>query len=197
MALRETHETRDPNRLSAALRLVVQRYAAQLRRWPSLTIGALLLPALGDVLTFYAPPLLIARLLAAFARNQRFTVPGLIPYVLTFAAFWLGGQVFWRIAVAYIIRIELYGMQSPYIEALDELLAKDLLFFQNNYAGSLTKRALGYARRFEDVFDALSFQIASTVFPLVFVSVVLWTYSPWLVALLMGMLAITVLLVFP
>jgi ATP-binding cassette subfamily B protein len=197
VALIETHETRDPNRLSAALRLVVQRYAAQLRRWPGLTIGALLLPALGDVLTFYAPPLLIARLLAAFARNQRFTVAGLTPYVLTFAAFWLGGQICWRIAVAYIIRIELYGMQSLYIEALDELLAKDLLFFQNNYAGSLTKRALGYARRFEDVFDALSFQIASTVFPLVFVSAVLWTYSPWLVGLLMGMLGITVLLVFP
>ena len=49
-------------------------------------------------------------------------------------------------------------MEALYIEAMDELLAKDLAFFQNNYAGSLTKRALGYARRFEDVFDVLSFQ---------------------------------------
>ena len=39
---------------------------------------------------------------------------------------------------------------------MDELLAKDLAFFHNNYAGSLTKRALGYARRFEDVFDVMS-----------------------------------------
>ena len=47
-------------------------------------------------------------------------------------------------------------MEALYIEAMDELLAKDLSFFQDNFAGSLTKRALGYARRFEDVFDVLS-----------------------------------------
>ncbi len=88
-------------------------------------------------------------------------------------------------------------MEALYVEALDELLAKDLAFFQNNFAGSLTKRALGYARRFEDVFDVLSFQMASTVLPLGFVGVVLWTYSPWLIALLLIMLAATFLMVFP
>jgi hypothetical protein len=69
--------------------------------------------------------------------------------------------------------------------------------FQNNYAGSPTKRALGYARRFEDVFDVLSFQVASTVLPLGFVAVVLWAYSPWLIVLLIGMLAATLVMVFP
>ena len=66
-------------------------------------------------------------------------------------------------------------MEALYIEAMDELLAKDLAFFHDNYAGSLTKRALGYARRFEDVFDVLAFQVAPTVLPLGFVAVVLWT----------------------
>jgi ATP-binding cassette subfamily B protein len=91
----------------------------------------------------------------------------------------------------------LSGMEALYIEAMDELLAKDLAFFQNNYAGSLTKRALGYARRFEDVFDVLSFQVASTVLPLAFVGVVLWAYSPWLIVLLIGMLVATLVMVFP
>ena len=77
-------------------------------------------------------------------------------------------------------------MEALYIEAMDELLAKDLAFFQDNYAGSLTKRALGYARRFEDVFDVLSFQVAADVLPLAFVAVVLWTYSPWLIVVLLG-----------
>jgi len=192
-----TETDRDPRRLTAALRLVLQRYGAQLRRRPAIALGALLLPAVGDVLTFYAPPLVVAKLLGGFARNEPFTVADLTPYVLTFATLWLTGQVIWRIAVALIARVEIRGMEALYIEAMDELLAKDLAFFQNSYAGSLTKRALGYARRFEDVFDVLSFQVASTVLPLGFVAVVLWTYSPWLIVLLIGMLMATLVMVFP
>ena len=192
-----TETDRDPRRLTAALRLVLRRYGAQVRRQPAFAIGALLLPAVGDVLTLYAPPLVVAKLLGGFARNEQFTVADLTPYVLTFAALWLTGQVIWRIAVALIARVEIRGMKALYIEAMDELLAKDLAFFQNNYAGSLTKRALGYARRFEDVFDVLSFQVASTVLPLGFVAVVLWTYSPWLIVLLIGMLLATLVMVFP
>src|SRR5678815_3442924 len=93
-------------------------------------------------------------------------------------------RVTWRIAIALMIRAEVRGMEALYIEAMDELLAKDLSFFHRNFAGSLTKRALGYARRFEDVFDVLAFQVAGSVLPLGFVSVVLWGYSPWLVVVL-------------
>jgi ATP-binding cassette subfamily B protein len=188
---------RDPQRLSASLRLVLRRYGAQLRRRPALAAGALLLPAVGDVLTIYAPPLVVAKLLGRFARNEQLAAADLTPYVLTFAALWFSGQAIWRVAVALIARVEIRGMAALYIEAMDELLGKDLAFFQNNYAGSLTKRALGYARRFEDVFDVMSFQMASTMLPLGFVAVVLWTYSPWLIVLLLGLLAATVVMVFP
>src|SRR5687767_13368509 len=58
-------------------------------------------------------------------------------------------------------RMEIRGMESLYIEAMDELLAKDVAFFHNNFAGSLTKRALGYAKRFEDVFDVLCFSLSA------------------------------------
>lgn len=77
---------RDPRRLTAALRLVLRRYGAQLRRRRAIAIGALLLPAVADVLTFYAPPLVIAKLLGRFARNEPLTLAALTPYVLTFAA---------------------------------------------------------------------------------------------------------------
>jgi ATP-binding cassette subfamily B protein len=197
MAKKTTSPDRDPERLSAALRLVLRRYAVQLRRRPLLAAGALLLPAIGDVLTFYAPPLVIAKLLGSIARNEQLTAGALTPYVLAFAAVWLGGQVVWRVAVALIARVEIRGMEALYIEAMDELLAKDLAFFQNNYAGSLTKRALGYARRFEDVFDVLSFQVASSVLPLGFVGAVLWAYSPWLIVVLVGMLTATLAMAIP
>ena len=188
---------RDPERLSQSLRLVLRRYATQIRRRPAVAIPALLLPALGDVLTFYAPPLVVAKLLGAFARDTRLGASDVAPYVLAFAGLWLAGQITWRIAIALMIRAEVRGMEALYIEAMDELLAKDLSFFHHNFAGSLTKRALGYARRFEDVFDVLAFQVAGSVLPLGFVSVVLWAYSPWLVVVLVFMLAATLGMIVP
>jgi ATP-binding cassette, subfamily B, bacterial len=188
---------RDPERLSEALRLVVRRYARQVRRRPAIAVPALLLPGIGDVLVFYAPPLVIAKLLGAFARNERLSAAQLTPYVLTFAGLWLTGEVIWRIAVVLMARAEIRGMEALYIEAMDELLAKDLAFFQDNYAGSLTKRALGYARRFEDVFDVMCFQVVANALPLVFVTVVLWSYSPLLIVVLLGMLGATFSLIFP
>jgi len=190
-------EKRDPTRFSAALKLVLKRYAAQVRRRPALAIPALLLPALGDVLAFYTPPLIVAKLLSAFARDGQLSARDLAPYVLAFSGVWLAGEVLWRAAAPLIARAEIRAIESLYLEAMHELLSKDLTFFQDNYAGSLTKRALGYARRFEDVFDVLCFQVLPNLLPLGFVSVVLWTYSPLLVLVLVGMLSITCALVVP
>jgi ATP-binding cassette subfamily B protein len=191
------NEPHDPTRLSRALRLVLARYGAQIRRRPWLAAAALLLPAAGDMLNVYAPPLVVARILGAFARDQTMSAATLLPYVLMFAGLWVLGQVMWRLATAAIIRIEVRGIEALYIEAMDDLLAKDLAFFHDNYAGSLTKRALGYARRFETVFDVLTFQVAATVLPLGFAGIVLWRYSPWLVVVLLGMLTTTLAMVVP
>src|SRR5215468_5873423 len=194
-----TYETdnRDPQRLTAALWLVVRRYCSQIRRHPTIAIPALLLPGIGNILIFYAPPLIIARVLGEFARGARPSLRELTPYVLAFAGVWLAGEAIWRVAGFLIARAEVRGLEELYIEAMDELLAKDLAFFHDNFAGSLTKRALGYARRFEDVFDVLAFQVIAKIVPLGFVSVVLWRYSPLLILVLLGMLAITVTLVVP
>jgi ATP-binding cassette subfamily B protein len=188
---------RDPQRLSQALRLVLQRYAHQVRRRPGIAVPALLLPALGEVLTLYAPPLVVAKLLGAFARDEPLSAGELTPFVLTFAGLWLTGQIVWRVATALMIRAEIRGMESLYVEAMQDLLARDLSFFQDNYAGSLTKRALGYARRFEDVFDVLAFQVAAVILPLGFVAAVLWTYSPWMVVVLFALIAVTVAMMTP
>ena len=187
----------DPLRFSAALRLVLKRYAAQVWRRPLLALPALLLPAIGDILGFYVPPLVVARLLAVFARGERPSFAELYPYVIAFTGVWLAGEGLWRLGEPFIARLEIRSMESLYIEAMDELLAKDLAFFQNNYAGSLTKRALGYSRRFEDVFDHLCFSVFPNLLPLVFVSAVLWRYSPWLIVVLIGMLSLTSALVLP
>src|SRR5688572_381556 len=130
------HDPTDHRRLNEALRLVLRRYYAQVRRWKGYAVPALLLPAVGDVLTIYAPPLVVARLLARFGQREQVTFPEFIPYLAAFAGLWIAGQIVWRVAVAMIIRAELRGLEALYVEAMDELLAKDLAFFHNNYAGS-------------------------------------------------------------
>ncbi len=194
-----TNETdnRDPKRLTAALWLVVRRYYSQIRRHPSISIPALLLPGIGNILIFYAPPLIIARVLGEFAGGARPSLRGLMPYVLAFAGVWLAGEAIWRVVGFLLARAEVRGLEELYVEAMDELLAKDLSFFHDNYVGSLTKRALGYARRFEDVFDVITFQVLGNLLPLGFVGFVLWKYSPWLILTLVGMLVVTFVLIWP
>ena len=191
------HNPADHRRLNAALQLVLRRYFAQVRRWKVYAVPALLLPAVGDVLTIYAPPIVVARLLARFGRREEVTFAEFIPYLAAFAGLWIAGQIVWRLAVAMIIRAEIRGLEALYVEAMDELLAKDLAFFHDNYAGSLTKRALGFARRFEDVFDVAAFQISAAFLPLAFAGVVLWSYSPWLILVLAAMLTVTCAMIVP
>src|SRR5260370_253269 len=74
---------------------------------------------------------------------------------------------------------------------MDELLAKDAALFHDNFAGSLTKRVLSFASRFEDFTDNLVFNIIGGLVPMAFASVVLWRYDPLLVAGLLGLIAIT------
>ena len=188
---------RDASRLTASIRLVLTRYYAQLRRMPVMAVTCVLLPALADILNVYAPPLVIARLLGRYANHDVLALGDLAPYIAAFAGLWLTGQACWRLTTILLTRVEIRGLEALYIETMDELLAKDLTFFQNNYAGSLTKRALGFARRFEDVFDVVVFQISTSMLPLIFVSVVLWQYSPWLIVVLLGMLSLTVALLLP
>ncbi len=77
------------------------------------------------------------------------------------------------------------------------MLTKDAAFFHDNFAGSLTKRVLGFSSRFEDFVDTLTFSIMAKVVPLVFASVVLWHYHPLLVVVLVGLIMLTGLLVAP
>jgi ATP-binding cassette, subfamily B, bacterial len=188
---------RDPKRFRAAFRLALRRYASQIRKRPFFSIAALLLPGIADILNVYAPTLVMVRLIENLAGNPSLTARDLTPYILAVAGLWLGGELIWRVAGLCIGRTEIRGIESLYIEAMDDLLARDIAFFQDNFAGSLTKRSLGYARRFEDVFDALAFQVALHVVPLGFVGVVLWSYSPYLILTLLAMLAFTVAFIFP
>src|SRR5262245_43344559 len=79
-AMTDETDNRDPQRLTAALWLVVRRYCSQIRRHPALAIPALVLPGLGQILIFYSPPLIIAGVLGKFASDTKPSLRELMPY---------------------------------------------------------------------------------------------------------------------
>ena len=114
-----------------------------------------------------------------------------MPYVVGFAGVLFFAEIVWRIGIHCLNRLDGRGIENLYVIGMDELLAKDAAFFHDNFAGSLTKRVLSFASRFEDFTDNLVFNIVGSLVPLAFASVVLWRYDPLLVAGLIGLIAIT------
>lgn len=175
-----------------AQRLVLRHYGDEMRRDLPRTIACLLLPGLGSILVSYAPPLVVAALLRRFIDGDAELTPGaVVPYLVAFAAVWMAGEICWRVGFHLLIRVDTDGMRNLYTKAMGYLLEKDLAFFHDNFAGSLTKRTIQFARGFDMFLSVLAFDVVASVFPLFFVIAVLWGFSPWLIVALVGMLSIT------
>lgn len=157
----------------------------------------MLLSALGNIGINYVAPLIVAKLVADIAGNEDVTAGSTLPYVLAFAGVLLTAEALWRVALHCLTRLEALGIEHLYVIGMDELFAKDAAFFHDNFAGSLTKRVLSFASRFEQFVDTLTFQIVGSFVPLVFGAVVLWRYEPLLVVGLLVMIGLTAVLVVP
>ncbi|WP_240450186.1 MULTISPECIES: ABC transporter ATP-binding protein [unclassified Streptomyces] len=179
--------------------LALRHYGRQLLRLRWLTAPAMLLPALGNIGIFYVAPLVVAKLVAQVAGDgaDAGDIGAHLPYVLGFAGVLLLGEGLWRVGLHCLNRLDARGIEDLYVVGMDELFAKDSSFFHDNFAGSLTKRVLSFASRFEVFVDTLTFSVMGNVVPLLFASVVLWQYDPLLVVGLLTLIAFTGLCVTP
>lgn len=178
--------------------LALRYYGRELARLRRLTAPAMLLPALGNIGIQYITPLIVAKLVARIAEDGGTVAIGpALPYVLGFAGVLLLAEGLWRIGLHCLNRLDARGIEHLYVIGMDELFAKDAAFFHDNFAGSLTKRVLSFATRFEDCVDTLTFNVVGSFVPLVFASVVLWQYDPLLVVGLLVLIALTALCVAP
>ncbi|NYV75024.1 ABC transporter ATP-binding protein [Streptomyces sp. UH6] len=196
----ESPEKREGPRKGPVL-LALRHYGRELARLRRFTVPALLLPALGNIGLYYVAPLIVAKLIGHVAGDEN---PGgegafesALPYVLGFAGVLLFAEALWRVGLHCLNRLDAYGIEHLYVVGMDELYAKDSAFFHDNFAGSLTKRVLSFATRFEEFADTLTFNIMGSFVPLAFGSVVLWNYDPLLVVGLLTMLAVTAVCVVP
>jgi len=192
---REDENEEKPDK--GSVMLAARYYWRELTRLWRIALPAVLGPALGNVGILYLAPLLVAQLVTRITGNAHLTLGSAFPYVLGFTGILLFSEVLWRIGIHYLNRLDALGIEHLYVVGLDELFAKDSAFFHDNFAGSLTKRVLSFASRFEQTADTLVFEVVGNFVPLAFGSVVLWRYDPWLVIVLLGMIAVTALAVVP
>lgn len=179
-----------------ATKLAVNHYWQQMRKDWKLTFPSILLPGVSATLVRYVPPLIVANALVKLSSTKP-TFGDFLPYLSILILLWLVGEAIWRLVIHLSIKAQVRGMRRLYTNALGYLMEKDLGFFHDNFAGSLTKKALGYGRRYEELMDAIQFDISPSFLPLFFVIFVLWHYSPWLVVTLLGLFSVAVILIIP
>jgi len=182
---------RGPPARKRAVLLALRYYGLEMARLKRFTVPGMLMTSLGTTCISYVAPLVVAQLVGRLASHKSFGVSAAVPYVLGLAGVLLVAEIAWRIGIHCLNRLDGRGIENLYVIGMDELLAKDAAFFHDNFAGSLTKRVLSFASRFEDFADNLVFNIVGSLVPLAFASVVLWRYDPLLVVGLIGLIAIT------
>ncbi|MFC4852259.1 ABC transporter ATP-binding protein [Actinophytocola glycyrrhizae] len=181
----------------SAVLLALRYYRQELGRQKRVSVPALLMPALGSTCVLYVAPLIVADLAGRIAGGAPASVGAVLPWVLAFAGALLVAEVFWRVGLHCLNRTDGRGIENLYVLGMNELLAKDAAFFHDNFAGSLTKRVLSFASRFEEFVDTMAFSVFATLVPLTFASVVLWRYDPVLVLVLVFLLALTGFVIAP
>jgi ATP-binding cassette subfamily B protein len=174
-----------------AVLLALRYYGREIARRRRVAVPALLLPALGNICLLYLTPLIVAELAGRIAAGGAVNASVILPYILGFAGLLLLAEGFWRLGVHCLNRLDGRGIENLAVVGMNELLAKDAAFFHDNFAGSLTKRVLSFASRFEDFIDTLAFSVVASIVPLAFASVVLWRYDPMLVVVLISLIVIT------
>lgn len=176
---------------------VLKQYWRQYKIYPLYSFISFLLPAVGRILVFFIPPLIVAKLINIFADNGEISVATVGPYILMFALLWLLGEMCWRVCIHFLIKFEAKVSKTLYIESFRKLAQRDYDFYTNNFVGSITKKASAYARGFEQFTDTLIFSVTTNILPFIFAAVILWRYSPWIPAILFSCLAVVIFISIP
>lgn len=176
------------------VRRVMKAYNKEIIRAWRYTLPIGISVVVGTILIFYVPPLIIADIIG---NQTAITLSNGWFYLLLFGISWLGGELLWRLAFHIMAKFESQTLKRLYQQTLSELVYKDLSFFSDRFAGSITKNILAYARRFEGYFDTLAFGVFSQVGPILFGLVVLTIISPLLSITLVSALAIVIFFVRP
>lgn len=176
------------------IRLVAKAYNKEISRSWRQTLPIISSVIVGTILIFYIPPLIIAQIIRS---ETPVSLDNGWIYIVLFGISWFVGELLWRLAFYIMAHFESKTAERLYTHTLQQLVYKDIVFFNNRFAGSITKNVLAYARRFEGYFDTLIFGIFSQVGPIIFGMVVLTAISPILSITLFAIMVIVISIVRP
>jgi len=171
-------------------------YVSEVKRQWLVSLPSFLLPGIGSIFVFYVPALFVAEALSKLEAGNLLASEA-IRLVLLFAGAWLLGEMLWRIAIHTAIKLQVRGQKQLFNWAMQQMFKKEMAFYADNFAGSLTKKILAFGRNFEGVTDVFAFEVMPNAIPLIFITVVLWLISPYLVLALYTLLVIFVLIIVP
>ena len=147
--------------LSNSVRQVLRDYVLQYKDHPWYTFFSFFMPAVGTVLIFFVPPLIVAKLINMYVAQQSISSSVATKYIALFAGLWLLGEMLWRIGLHFLIKLDVEALRALSRSAFSKLAARDYDFYTNNFVGSLSKKASAYARNFEMFTDTLTFNIVN------------------------------------
>ncbi len=185
------------NTTKLAIQLAVRDYLGQYKKHPWLFVGAFVLPALGTILVFFVPPLILARMIDAFTAQGFISLSSALPKIALMAGLWLLGEAFWRIGIHAMNRLIELGCRSLASTAFKRLQSRDYDFYANHFVGSLTKKAGSYFGNFVNFTQILSFDVVTNLFPVLFAIIVLLKYSLWIPVVLLVAIGVGIALALP
>jgi ATP-binding cassette subfamily B protein len=185
------------NTTKQAIHMAVRDYLGQYKKHPWLFVGAFVLPALGTILVFFVPPLILARMVDAFTAQGFISLSSALPKIALMAGLWLLGEAFWRIGIHAMNRLIELGCRNLASTAFKRLQSRDYDFYTNHFVGSLTKKASAYFSMFVGFTQVLAFDVVTNLFPVLFAIIVLLKYSLWIPAVLLIAIGIGIVLAVP
>jgi ATP-binding cassette, subfamily B, bacterial len=179
------------------MKLASTHYIHQIRRtWRTSVLG-ILLPGIGSIFVFFIPTYVVAKLVTKITEQPNLDLMTLFTYVGVIGAAWLLGEMIWRLAFFFEAKAVASAMRNLYETAVERVLEKDIDFFNNTFAGSLTKNVGSYARNYERFYGTIAFNISPNLIPIMFASAFLWFYSPYISILLVSMLTLVFIIATP
>ena len=180
-----------------AVRQVLRDYWQEYKKVKWTAFFSFIFPAIGQILVFFIPPLIIGNLINAFVESKQISFAVAGNSIAFFGGLWLLGEIFWRLGFHFLIRLETSGIANLSKIGFQRLSERDYEFYANNFVGSLTKKANSFFRNFEPFTDALIFNVTTNFFPVVFVLIILWRYSPYLSLILVACLLLAIFIAVP
>ncbi len=150
---------------NTAIRKAFLSYVAIFRKHPFISLISFVVPALGTILVFFVPTLIIANLIDIFVAEGTINLKLAWHSIILFGTLWLLGEILWRIGAQYFTKLKVIGMTFLAKDALKSLSNQDYAFYSDNFVGSLTKKTSAYSQNFDMFSNALIAVIVLKVDP--------------------------------